>query len=125
MPSARKSSAYFASPVTLATTSCGRKSCPSSLCAMVDLRAAGGTHDGVQVIVVGAATAQVPRHGMPRLFTRRFRVLLQQRHGGDHLAGRAEAALRTELVNECLLHRVQFAIGAAQPLDGHDLAVAH
>src|SRR5512139_1071326 len=119
MPSARKSSAYLASPVTLATTSCGMKSWPSSLCAMVDLRrVAGRTHDGVQVVVVGATAAQVARHGVARFLARWPGILLQQHHRGDHLARRAEAALRTQFVDEGLLHGVQLAIGAPQALDG-------
>src|SRR5690349_9362872 len=110
MPSARKSSAYLASPVTLATTSCGVKSWPSSLCAMVDLlRVARGAHDGVQVIVVGTAATQIAGHRMPRLLACGLRILLQQRHRRHHLPRRAEAALRTQLIDERLLHGMQLA----------------
>src|ERR1700712_1827447 len=99
MPSARKSSAYFASPVTFATTSCGVKSTPRCLYAMVDLRGvACGAHDGIQIIVVSRAPAQVAGHRMARFFARGIRVALQQRHRSDHLARGAEAALRAELV---------------------------
>src|SRR5690606_20070258 len=119
MPSTRKSSAYFASPVTLATTSCGMKSRPRCLCAMVDLlQAAGRAHHGIEVVVVGAAAAQVAGHGLARLLARGRGIPLQQRHRGHDLPRRAEAALRAQLLDEGLLHRVQRAIGPAQALDG-------
>src|SRR5690606_19826291 len=126
MPSTRKSSAYFASPVIFATTSWGMKSCPRCLCATMDLlRPAGRAHHRIEVVVVGTAAAQVAGHGQPRFLARGRRILLQQRHGGDHLARRAEATLRTQLVDESLLYRMQFAVGAAQALDGDHLAAAH
>src|SRR6185369_1469821 len=126
MPSARKSSAYLASPVTFATTSCGVKSWPSSLCAMVDLRGvAGRAHYGVQVVVVSTTAEQVARHGMPGLLARGLRVLLQQGHGCHDLPRCAETTLRRQFVDEGLLHGMQFAIRAAQALDGDHLAVAH
>src|SRR5215212_9709087 len=122
MPSTRKSSAYFASPVTLATTSCGMKSWPSSLCAMVDLlEIAGRAHDGVQVVVVGAATAEVAGHRMARFLAAGLRVLLQQRYSGHYLPGCAEATLRRQFVHEGLLHRMQLAGWTAQSFHGDDL----
>src|SRR5688500_15647478 len=126
MPSTRKSSAYFASPVTLAMTSCGMKSRPRCLRATMDLRGvAGRKHDGAQVVVIGTAAAQVARHGMPGLLARGAGILLQPGHGGDHLAGCAEAALRPQLVDEGLLHGVKRAIRTTQAFHRHDLAAAH
>src|SRR5690606_10880963 len=108
MPSTRKSSVNFASPVTLAITSCGMKSCPRCLSAMVDLlQVAGRAHHRVQVIVVRAAAAEVAGHGLARLFPRRRGIFLQQRHGRDHLPRRAESALRAQFVDEGLLHWMQ------------------
>src|SRR5215471_16521845 len=123
MPSARKSSAYLARPVTLAVTSTGTKSLPMRLYAMSSLP--GCAHDGSQVVVVGSAPADVAGHGAPRLLDRRFGVGLQQGHGRDDLAGRTEAALRPEFLDHGLLHLVQFAIRALDAFDGRDLAPAH
>jgi hypothetical protein len=57
MPSTRKSSAYFALPVTLPRRSGGVKSFPSNLYAMS--RSLCRTHYRVQVVVIGAATAEI------------------------------------------------------------------
>src|SRR5688572_7164988 len=67
IPSARKSSAYLAWPVTLATMSGGVKSLPISVyvscCAMSGLPCElGGTHDAAQVVVVGSAAAEIAGH---------------------------------------------------------------
>src|SRR5690606_2953622 len=68
------------------------------------------------------ASAQVACQALPRLIPRGPGIPVQQRDRRHHLARRAEAALRTKLVEECLLHRMQAAIGGTQPLDGDDLA---
>ena len=126
MPSARKSSAYLAAPVTLATTSCGMKSLPMCLKLLTrHPRFSGGTHDAVEIVVVGAAATQIARHRQARLVTRGLGIVFEQRDRRHHLPGRAEPTLRRELGDERLLHRVQLAIGAGQALDGHHLARAH
>src|SRR4029078_3469611 len=92
MPSARKSSAYFAAPVTLASRSGGVKFFPTSLYAMS--RLPGGMHHRLQIMVIGAAAAQVAGHRVARLLDRGFRIGMQQSARRHDLARRAEAALR-------------------------------
>src|SRR6516165_7167693 len=123
MPSARKSSAYLARPVTLAVTSTGTKSLPMRLYAISSLP--GCAHDGSEIVVVGTASAEIAGHGEPRLVDRRLGVELQKGHGRDDLAGRTEAALRSELLDHGLLHLVQFAVRSFDAFDGGDLAPAH
>src|SRR6516164_3561938 len=123
MPSARKSSAYFARPVTLATMSAGVKFLPMSLYAISGLP--GRAHDGFQVMVVGPATAEVAGHGEARFIHGRLGVVLQQRNRRHDLAGGTEAALRTELLDHGLLHLVQLAVRALDAFDGRDLAPAY
>src|SRR5262249_30823478 len=115
MPSARKSSAYLARPVTLAWTSTGTKFLPMRLYAISSLP--GCAHDGFEVVVVGAAPADVAGHGASRLVNRGLGVVLQERDGGDHLTRRTEAALWPEFLDHRLLHRVELA---ARPLDAFD-----
>src|SRR5262249_38716960 len=55
MPSARKSSAYFALPGTLATTSGGMKFLPTSLYATSTLPRRA--HDASEIMIVGTAAA--------------------------------------------------------------------
>src|SRR5580658_9514439 len=123
MPSARKSSAYFARPVTFATTSWGSKFWPISLYAMS--RLPGRTHDASQVVVVGAAPAEIAGHREARLFHRRVRIVVQQRDSGHHLSAGTESALRSELGDECRLHLVQLAVRSLDAFDRGDLAVTH
>src|SRR5262249_57941679 len=94
MPSARKSSAYLARPVTLAVTSTGTKSLPTRLYAISSLP--GCAHDGSEIVVVGSAPADVAGHGAPRLLDRRFGVGLQQGNGRHDLTRRTEGALGSE-----------------------------
>src|SRR5215470_7024223 len=123
IPSARKSSAYLALPVTFATTSYGVKSLPISLYAISSLLRRA--HDAPEVMVVSTAAAEIARHRQPRLLDRRLRVCLQQGDRRHHLAHGAEAALRTQLLDKRGLHSVQFAIGTLQPFHRGDLAAAH
>src|SRR6266849_11133020 len=102
MPSARKSSAYFARPVTLATTSTGTKFLPMRLYAISSLP--GCAHDGFEIVIVGTAPAQIAGHREPCLIDRRFRVVLQQCDRRYDLSGRTEAALRSEFRDHGLLH---------------------
>src|SRR6516164_1490814 len=104
MPSARKSSAYLARPVTLAWTSTGTKFLPMRLYAISSLP--GCAHDGFEVVVVGAAPADVAGHGAPRLVNRGLGVVFQQSDGGDDLTGRTEAALGPQFLDHRLLHCV-------------------
>src|SRR5690606_19996774 len=81
-----------------------------------------GAHHGVQVVIVRAATAKVARQGMTGLLSGRPRVGLQKRDRRHYLTWRAEAALRSELVDHRLLHGVELAVWALDPLDGRHLA---
>src|SRR5579871_6055359 len=120
MPSARKSSAYLARPVTLAWTSTGTKFLPTRLYAISSLP--GCAHDGLEVVVVGSAPADVAGHGAPRLVDRRLRGVFQECDGRDDLPGRTEAALRSEFLDHGLLHGMQFAVRPLDAFDGGDLA---
>src|SRR5712691_7779340 len=108
MPSARKSSAYFARPVTLATISAGVKFLPMRLYAISSLP--GCAHDGFEVMVVGPAPAEIAGHREARFVHGRLGVVLQQRNRRYDLAGGTEAALRREFVDHGLLHLVQLAV---------------
>src|SRR5262245_42262284 len=85
MPSARKSSAYFALPVTLARTSCGMKSLPIRLYAMSAYLRLRRAHDGVDVVVVSTAAAEIARHAAARLLSRGMRIGFQQPDCGHDL----------------------------------------
>ena len=84
------------------------------------LRVLRGPHDGIQIVIVGTAAAQVAGHRETRFVSGRVRVCLQQRHRRHDLARGAEAALRPQFIDHGLLYRVQFARRAFQPLDGGD-----
>src|SRR5262249_4931797 len=75
MRSARKSSAYFARPVTLATTSTGVKSLPMSFSAISRLPCCA--HDGLEIVIVRSAPAEIAGHRDARFFDRRFGILFQ------------------------------------------------
>src|SRR5258705_13982766 len=85
------------------------------------LRLPGGAHHRIEIIVIGGAEAEIAGERKASLVARRFGIHLEKRDRRHDLAGRAEAALGREFLDESLLHRVQFAIGALQPLDGRDL----
>src|ERR1700733_1972726 len=123
MPSARKSSAYFARPVTFATTSCGTKFWPISLYAI--LRFPRRPHDTFQVMVISAAPAEIAGHRDTRLLHGRMRVVFQECDSGHDLAAGTEAALRSQLGDECRLHLVKLAVRPFDALDGGDIAITH
>src|SRR5271154_11109 len=122
MPSARKSSAYLARPVTLATTSTGVKFLPMRLYAISSLP--GCAHDGFEVMVVGPASTEIAGHGEARFVDGRLGFVLQQRTRRHDLAGGTEAALRTEFLHHGLLDLVQLAVRPFDAFDGGDLAPA-
>src|SRR5215207_3751033 len=68
---------------------------------------------------VGAAPADIAVERLAGLFTRGRRVLVEQRYGRHHEPGRAEAAHRAVVRDECLLHRVEYS-ALRQPFDGAD-----
>src|SRR6516164_5439990 len=87
-------------------------------------RLPGGAHHRVEIMVIGAAAAEIARHRVARLLARGLWIGLQQAYRRHDLPRRAEAALRSEFVDESLLHRMQLAIRAFEPFDGGDLAPA-
>src|SRR6266849_9547949 len=86
------------------------------------LRLPGGAHHRIEIMIVGAAAAEIAGERKASLVARRFGVHLEERDRRHDLAGRAETTLRREFLDKGLLHRVQFAIAAFQPLDGRNLA---
>src|SRR4051794_39444325 len=123
MRSARKSSAYFARPVTFATTSTGVKSLPTSFSAISGLPRCA--HDRLEVVIVGAAPAEIAGHRHACFLDRRFGIVFEQRNCGHDLTGRTEPALRSEFLDHGLLHRMQFAVRSFDTFDGDDFAPAH
>src|SRR5215510_16350845 len=85
-------------------------------------RLPSGPHDRIEIVIVGTAPTEIAGECVARLVARRLRIGLEQGHGRHDLARRAEAALRSKLVDERLLHLVQLAIRTLEPFDGHDLA---
>src|SRR5215469_5613367 len=81
-------------------------------------RLPGGAHYRVEIMIVGAAAAEIAGHRVARLLARRLRIDFEQAHRRHDLARRAEAALRSKLFDESLLHRMEFAVRAFQPFDG-------
>src|SRR5262249_33224320 len=73
--------------------------------------------DRANDVRVARAAAQVALQAFAYLRVARPRIALQQRRGGHEETGCAEAALQPVLVPECLLQRVQLAVGG-QSLDG-------
>ena len=76
-------------------------------------------------MVVGAASAEIAGHGDARFLDRGFRVVLEQCHRGHDLSGGTEPALRPELLDHGLLHRMQLAVRSLDALDGDDLPSSH
>src|SRR5437016_9774819 len=85
-------------------------------------RLPSGPHDRVEIVVVGTAPAEITGERVARLVAGRLRIGLEQRHARHDLARRAEAALRSKLIDEGLLHLVQLAVRTLEPFDGGDLA---
>src|SRR5215831_6869599 len=85
-------------------------------------RLPGGPHDRIEIVIVGAAAAEIARERVARLVAGRLRIGLEQCHRRHDLTRRAEAALRRKLVDEGLLHLVQLTVRAFEPFDGRDLA---
>src|SRR5215510_9510851 len=85
-------------------------------------RLPSGPHDRVEIVVVSTAPTEIAGERVARLVTGRFRIGLEQRHRRHDLSRGAEAALRSKLVDEGLLHLVQLAIRTLEPFDGGDLA---
>src|SRR5580693_8451194 len=87
-------------------------------------RLPGCAHDRVEIMVVGAASAEVAGQRVTHLVAGRFRIDLEKGNRRHDLAGSTEAALRRQLLDECFLHRMQLAVRAFEALDGGDLAAA-
>src|SRR5437867_265455 len=94
-------------------------------CLTFRLQLAGGPLNGLHNVLVAGAPAAVAGDRPPDLVLRRVGVLLEERCGREHHAGRAEAALQAVLLVEPLLNRVQLT-GEPETLHGRDLvAVGH
>ena len=63
--------------------------------------------DGKLDSVIGAAAAKVAAEAATDLFGRGIRMLIDKRLERDHESRRAETALRSVVVDECLLDRVK------------------
>src|SRR5258706_15952685 len=98
----------------------GVKFLPISSYAM--FRLPGGAHRRIEIMVIGPGAAEIAGERKASVVAGRFWSHLEERNRGHDLAGRAETALRRQFLDESLLHRVQFAIGAFQALNGGDLA---
>src|SRR5215813_9200141 len=84
-------------------------------------RLPSGPHDRVEIVIVGTTPAEIAGESVTCLVTGRLWIGLEQRHRRHDLARRAEAALRSKLVNEGLLHLVQLAVRTLEPFDGGNL----
>src|SRR5262245_47909989 len=78
-------------------------------------------HDRFENLVVSGATAKVPRHPLFNFFFRGPGVLVEQRFGSHDLAGSANPALKTAVLNKRLLQWMQRAV-FCEPLNGFDFA---
>ena len=94
-----------------------------------DAERAGGTHaggrrageDGVHDLPVAGAAAEVAAQVVHHVGLGRRRLLVEQRHGGQQHAGRAEPALHRAVIDERLLERME-GIGVAEALHREHLA---
>src|SRR2546428_13567808 len=57
--------------------------------------------------VISAASAKIPAKAMSDLFRRRIGMFIKNGLEGDDKPGRAESALRSIVVDECLLYWVE------------------
>src|SRR5436190_18033730 len=69
----------------------------------------GKLRDDFLNAVVSAAAAEVATHAPANVFRGGFGVLVQKRFSSDDEPGSAEAALRSVLIHECLLHGMELA----------------
>src|ERR1700757_2931626 len=87
-------------------------------------RLPGGPHDRIEIVIIGAAAAEIAGERVTRFVASGLRIGLEQRHRRHDLPRRAEAALRRKLVDEGLLPLVQLAVRPLEPFDGRHLAPA-
>src|ERR1035437_6325147 len=144
MPSARKSSAYFAWPVTFAYKSGVVQFLPISLYPVPYWRSAGllgattfllsnlrppqilsPTHHRGEDLVIVLAAAQASRDAVRQLLAGRIGICFQVSHRGHDEAGHAKRTLKSLFVDDALLHRMQGSIGACEALDGQNFSAPH
>ena len=123
MPSARKSSAYLASPVTFACDSAGGREvfADQIVCHLTPPRRASRRSG----IGVGAAAAQVAGHRLPRLFAGRLRGSRRASPPPTSPGPACRSRIGPQLVDERLLHRVQRAVRPREAFDRGHLAGTH
>src|SRR5439155_16842060 len=80
----------------------------------------GGVNCLNDVLITGAA-AKIAGNAEADLLLAGCRVVLEQAPGASNHAGRAEAALKSVMLAEGHLERVQAAVGLGDPFDGDDL----
>ena len=76
-------------------------------------------HNGFEDFVIASAATKIARHPFLDFVFARFRVLVEQRLGRDDLTRRADAALKTAVLDEGLLQRMELAV-PREPFDGLD-----
>ena len=82
----------------------------------------GAGQHGLHDVVVAGAPTQVPFEADADLLLCRVRVLGEEAGSRHHHARGAVAALKTVVLHEGLLHRMEGAVGRCHPLDGGDRA---
>src|SRR5579872_1210874 len=142
MPSTRKSSAYFAFPVTLAIMSGVVKFSPTSFALLEGVLAVtsgryvvlalesireldmfhsprkfSASHQRIQNLVVILASAQITRHSARKFSTSRIRIGLEESNSGHDESGHAKGALETLLFHYSPLHRMKSAIVGGEPFN--------
>jgi hypothetical protein len=63
---------------------------------------------GLDDVLIARAATEVRRQNLENLLVRQFGIGLQRVYRKHQEAGRAEAALKRMMSDECILHRVQF-----------------
>src|SRR5260370_7764549 len=81
--------------------------------------------DGVEYGQIACAPAQVTAHVGDDLFVGGIRILVEQRFGREDHPRRAEAALKSEMIEKGLLQRVKAARGIGEAFDGGDALIAN
>src|SRR5260370_36624224 len=76
--------------------------------------------DGVEYGQIACAPAQVTAHVSDDLFVGGMRILVEQRFGREDHPRRAEAALKSEMIEKGLLQRGKAARGIEKAFDGGD-----